>query len=467
MAQRIRDPLHNLITFSERDELEVALWNALETRPFQRLRRVKQLAFSELTFPGATHTRYSHSLGVFHIAKRLISFLEREAERAGGATAGHRAQVVKAAALLHDIGHGPFSHAFENAAKQVGIAGKRHEERSGALIRETEIAGCFEGLGLSFADEVARVIERDGPTDKFSAVVSSQFDADRLDYLQRDRLMTGTRHSAIDFEWLLENLEVRSIGFGNDDVKAGEVETFVVNGKAFYAAEAYALSLFHLYTTVYFHKATRSAEKLFAYLLVRLYELYQDGSFDRSALSDSHPIRRYFSSQSIENFLALDDFVVWGSIHQMSAAEDDCVREIAQRLRDRKLLKCIDIRKEFGESVERDESIEHDERELRIDAMCTRFQEKSEAWADEQGTTIPLIINDKAERPTYKPYSESSGPLSAIMVTRNGKLGDLADLSPAVKASGVYRVFRSYYSETEEMAKQKIKSLVEEIKREE
>src|SRR5271170_3397941 len=117
--QRIRDPLHDLIEFSS-SEWERTLWKVVQTRPFQRLRRIKQLGFSDLVYPGATHSRFAHSVGVFHTARQLGAVLEL---RQGKKFSRERAEVAYCAALIHDLGHGPFSHAFETALADEG----RHE----------------------------------------------------------------------------------------------------------------------------------------------------------------------------------------------------------------------------------------------------------------------------------------------------------------------------------------------------
>ena len=122
-----------------------------------------------------------------------------------------RAERSLAAALVHDLGHGPFSHAFEDVARRLGFAlASKHENVSDALIRGGEVAEALDKLGTAFATDVANVV-KGGPADIYSAVVSSQFDADRLDYMRRDRLMTGTQHSEIDYVWLLANLQVGKI----------------------------------------------------------------------------------------------------------------------------------------------------------------------------------------------------------------------------------------------------------------
>jgi HD superfamily phosphohydrolase len=254
--QRIRDPIHNLIEFENRD-FEQMCWGIIQTPQFQRLRRIKQLGFSDFVYPGACHSRFSHSVGVFHTARLLARMIKRIR---GDGYDQRRAQIAIAAALVHDLGHGPFSHAFEDVVRKVGLG--KHETTSVRLIKDSEVAGVLDSFAPGFADAVAQIINNKVPDDIYAAIVSSQFDADRLDYMRRDRFMTGAQSSAIDFEWLLANLEVRRVKIGQDEKEVREIETLVVGQKATLAAEAYVLGLFHLYPTVYFHKATRACLQL-------------------------------------------------------------------------------------------------------------------------------------------------------------------------------------------------------------
>ena len=214
-----------------------------------------------------------------------------------------------AAALVHDLGHGPFSHAFEKVGKRLELKLANHEMMSDALIRDSEVAEVLNSqFGSHWADGVVDIIKKDGVKTVHHAVVSSQFDADRLHYMRRDRLMTGTQHAAIDFPWLIANLEIGSVEFGVDDSPGGQIETFVLGPKAIHAAEAYVLGLFQLYPTVYLHKATRGAEKLFTESLVRVVILVRDGSVSATGLPINHPIVRFAQfPDDIDVALALDD----------------------------------------------------------------------------------------------------------------------------------------------------------------
>jgi uncharacterized protein len=275
--QRIRDPVHNLIEFSP-DQFEHTMWLVIQTRPFQRLRRIRQLGFSEFVFPGATHTRFAHSIGVFQTARQLMSLIRRYEDSHQQQFKHQQAQHALAAALLHDVGHGMFSHAFEAVGKEFGWPMARHEHVSQALIREGEIADVLNReLGNGYAGNVADVISRDIPADLYGAVVSSQFDADRLDYMQRDRMMTGVQSSGVDPTWLLANLEIAEVPTGADEKGAGTVETLVLGPKAAQTAESYVLALFHLYPNDYLHKATRGAEVLFQALMRTIVWLHTAG----------------------------------------------------------------------------------------------------------------------------------------------------------------------------------------------
>src|SRR5262245_24097761 len=141
--QRIRDPLHDLIEFNvERSQVERVLWRVLETRPFQRLRRIKQLGFSDFVYPGATHSRLLHSVGVFHTARRLLRIIERHT-----GVKEARGDQALAAALVHDLGHGPFSHAFEKIGERFRLKMANHETVSDTIIRNSEVTSLLSEMG--------------------------------------------------------------------------------------------------------------------------------------------------------------------------------------------------------------------------------------------------------------------------------------------------------------------------------
>lgn len=437
-TQRIRDPLHNLIEFRA-NEFEHVIWNVIQTPPFQRLRRVKQLGFSEFVYPGATHSRFAHSVGVFHTARMLMQIIQRHL----GGERFHETQAKQAlaAALVHDVGHGPFSHAFEDVGKRLKLPLADHEGISDRLIRDSEITEQLNGImGSGFAVDVANVIKR-GPGSIYSAVVSSQFDADRLDYMRRDRLMTGTQHGAIDFEWLVANLEVGTVPYGVDEEKVGDVDTFVLGPKAFHAAETYVLGLFQLYPTVYLHKATRGAEKLFGELLYRTVMLARDDAWEITGLPRQHPLIAFAKEpDQLGRILALDDTVVWGALGQLTESSDPILRDLSNRLLQRRLYKCIDVREKLSEQFGGDEAA--------IEAAIVEIQDKIVDWLQSQAA--PRIISDKSRRAPYAKLQESKGPLNQILIkTSGGELIDLIKRSKVVEATQTFSLYRVYVDSDE------------------
>lgn len=468
--QRVRDPIHDLIEFHAA-EFEHVLWRVIQTRSFQRLRRIKQLGFSEFVYPGATHSRFAHSVGVFHTARELMQVIERHAKR-GDSFLESKAQTALAAALVHDLGHGPFSHAFEHVGSRLSLKMARHENVSDALIRSGEVAEAFHELGGGFANDVADLIGRNGPANMYGAVVSSQFDADRLDYVQRDRLMSGTRLAAIDFKWLIANLEVGTVSYGVDNQQVGSIDTFVLGPKAIHAAEAYVLGLFQLYPTVYLHKTTRGLEHMFEALLLRVISLILDGDVAKTALPPNHPLVQFAKApDEVENVLRLDDAVIWGALSMMADAEDKQIADFARRMRDRKLFKCIDVRHRVGielgitnvdtnRAEDVGEASGHDD--ARFERACEIVREKINDWSLSNPTETSRILVDQVERDPYKRFQESKGPLNQIHVrTSGGGLVDLGNKSAIVKAIRPFQAFRVYVAHEDDEAKALIEKLIQ------
>lgn len=356
MGKRLRDPVHGLIIFDEKIPTDMLAWKLMDTFEFQRLRRIRQLGVSEFTFPGAVHSRFAHSVGVFHTARTLVDVLDREMRRARQELDQGKVDVVVIAALLHDLGHGPFSHTFEGVQQSRNVA-KRHEQWTSDIIRNPTggLFNILEDHRAGFAEEVASLLEKEDPEDIYHAIVSSSFDADRLDYLRRDKLMTGTGAGGIDFDWLIENVRVEEIELDAPDEQNSaprKVPTFCLTAKALPAAEQFLLARYTLHQQVYFHKATRCVEHMIAKILRRVARFASGtkGDVRKTGLHPEHPLIRFFakSGDTIENYLALDDTIFWAALDSMSVADDTIISDIAIRLRSRKLYKTLDLA-EFGE----------------------------------------------------------------------------------------------------------------------
>lgn len=477
-AQRIRDPLHNLIVFDTKNQFEHVIWQVIQTPQFQRLRRVKQLGFSDFVYPGATHTRFTHSIGVYHTARRLMEVIKRHILSMGNQVQEHQLNVALAAALVHDVGHGMFSHAFEDIGKKLSLKMARHENVSSAMIQETEIRQAFEPLGRCFADEVADVIAGGKPGNLYDAVVSSQFDADRLDYMRRDRLMAGVQNSAIDFDWLVANLEVGKVKIGVDDEQLPEIETFVLGPKALYAAETYVLALFQLYPTIYFHKATRAAEKVFSTLMTRVILLVKDGDISSTGLPETHPIVRFAKdSDTLENAQNLDDTVFWGAMLMFEEASDKVVSEAATRLKNRRLPKCIDLHDRVS-AVVRPAHCGSDKQtveEMRKAAeagdklrkrITESLRQELEGWSRKNSADrFPRILVDADERKPYKRFEQATGPLKQILIRTPDSVvpRDMAELSQVIAGTETFRLFRAYVSDGDQEARAFVEKAVAKV----
>lgn len=441
--QRLRDPVHGLITFRAGVKLDQLAWRLLDTPEFQRLRRIKQLGVSEFVFPSATHTRFAHSVGVFHTARTLIGIIGREIAGIGQTFELERAEVAVIAALLHDLGHGPFSHTFESVQKARKVA-KRHELWTAEIVRKgpgvTPLLTGYRADGR-FGEDIAAMLEAEDPIDLYHAVVSSSFDADRLDYLRRDRLMTGTQAGAIDFDWLIEHVRVREVELEAADLDdehedaPARVPTFCLDRKALPAAEQFLLARYTLNEQVYFHKTTRCVEHLIAKLLGRVADLAKAESSAQAGLPSDHPVWRFFSTAepTLADYLALDDGVVMAAFEPMARAPDPVVADLATRLRERRLYKTLDLRS-FGHNEGRQNA-----RARAIDTAI-KAGEFSGAVHKDEGAKIGIYtqIGGDDER-THK----------KLHVLDASTPHEITELSPLIQALAPKQQFTRYFFENE------------------
>lgn len=336
-TQRILDPIHGLIAFRHDDEIDCLAWQLINTPEFQRLRRIRQLGFSEFVFPSATHTRYMHSIGVYHMSRRLLEVIKRHQ----GTKFNHdRAKVARLAALLHDVGHGPFSHTFESVEKKRSRE-KDHEDRSIQIITgDTKIRKILSEYDKGLPQKIERILKAEAD-DIYHSIVSSQFDADRIDYLLRDRYMAGVESGGFDLEWILDCLEIGEVFDTQENGESISLPSLYLNHKGIGAAENYILTRFQYYDHIYFHKTTRGAEKLLGMLLLKVSSLIQEGNISETGLDKHHPLCLYFSETdpNINSYLNLDDNLIWSSFWLFHRSSNPSISSLAQRLIDRDLYK--------------------------------------------------------------------------------------------------------------------------------
>lgn len=303
-----KDPIHHYIHVRDR-----VIWDVIGTKEFQRLRRIRQLGTTYLVFHGAEHSRFQHSLGVYEIVRRIVDDVFtgrtewREEERL----------VTLCAALLHDLGHGPFSHAFENVFELD------HEQYTQAiLLGNTEVNEVLSRVAPDFPERVANVIEKTYHDKLVVSLISSQIDADRMDYLQRDSYYTGVSYGHFDMERILR-------------VMRPTEEQAVIKYSGMHAVEDYIMSRYQMYWQVYFHPVSRSAEVILIKILHRARQLYQEGY-----IFETNPtlfIPFFKERVTVEDYVALDESVLLSSFQLWQREKDAILSDLCTRFINRRL----------------------------------------------------------------------------------------------------------------------------------
>lgn len=423
----IRDPVHNIVPFQDTpcDRLLLGLIN---TREFQRLRRIRQLGMSEMVFPSANHSRFAHSIGVMHVARRMLGRID---DLAGKRVDDGQRIAVLAAALLHDVGHGPFSHAFEK------VTGQHHEERTLEIITssETEVGRKLREhdpelpckLAVFFDEDIDEADkDRASMPEQLTQLVSSQLDADRFDYLLRDSYATGTDYGRFDLEWLILQLIA--------DAERGRL---ILARKALDAAEAYVFARHHMYRSVYFHKTVRAAEVMVRLLMKRFKQLVEWASLDseRTAIvpdANRNTVAAFCGSLPLTTFLQLDDTTLTEFFKSCISAADPVLRELGCGLTERKLFKAKDVT---------------DLDPARIAKFATAATDAVKAAGLEPDFSF---IDETAADTPYKPYDpDASRPASQIYIEgADGKAHEISKCSDALaQLRKQYRLLRYYFPE--------------------
>jgi len=333
--QRIRDPIHDLIKFSAKRGFDEILWKLIQTPEFQRLRRIAQLGFAPIVYPGATHTRFSHSLGAMEMARKMLAILKHnkvveESEKSENATV--------CAALLHDVGHGPLSHVFEEVSESCEIQ-IHHEDWTKRIIKDSNIGTILKDFDSEIHQDVLSFFEVEHGSDLYSTIVSSQFDADRLDFMLRDRYFTGVKFGLIDPAWIFDCLQIKRLSIEANS--EAEKYRFVVSQKGFSAIENYFYAYTELYSKVYFHKTSRAAQ-------IMMKNILSEVAKDPAILSTENPLRSYFEATPtplLETYCRLDDSVIWSTIRFLAENGKEEVSTLSKRLLNRNLFKCFELPK--------------------------------------------------------------------------------------------------------------------------
>jgi HD superfamily phosphohydrolase len=400
----IRDPVHDVIAFRLERPLDALLFKLINATEFQRLRRIRQLGLASLAYPGADHSRYSHSLGVMETARRMLDQLRQSFPIDDG-----DACACIAGALLHDLGHGPFSHVFER------VVDIEHEQITLQIIQDpqSQVHRILSEHDPSLPEAIARLLTFAPKRTVFCDILSSQLDADRFDYLLRDNLMTGSRYGGFDLTWLLHALTIDPGSF-----------RLAVSQKGVSAVEAYLQSRYHMYRNVYFHKVVRTAEGMVRLALQRAKRLAVQGRLNWPGPEDNLYKALLGRRLSSEEFNDLDDVSIQHCLKLWTGVDDPILAGLCRGLIHRKLFKTIDL--------------------TALDAAAAR------AAADRAGTIVSeaggdpaydLFFDEPSDTP-YEMYDGQSATVDILVQDRAGALTSLAQISPLPQALNRQLMFR-------------------------
>jgi len=393
----INDPVHGFITVPGGLIQEV-----IDHSYFQRLRRIKQLGLTDMVYPGANHTRFHHALGAMFLMDLALETLRHK----GIKISTKEEEGAKLAILMHDIGHGPFSHALENSILQ----GIPHEKLSLAFM---------ERLNFQFGGKLDLAIEIfQGKYERqfFNQLVSSQLDIDRLDYLRRDCFFTGVAEGSISAERILRMIDVHE-------------DELVVEEKAIYSIENFLSSRRLMYWQVYLHKTTVSAEEMLIQVMRRARFLIQNGAKLEMTKALTPFFERSFdwpdfmsNPEHMNTFSLIDDYDIWHCIKNWVGNADYVLSFLSRGLMDRRLLK-VNISNQEMEAIE--------------------LQKLREAYQTELGISEEDITYLVFEKEVSNAAYVSGGNRIAVK-TRSGEIVDVANATDLPNIHAMATVVKKY-----------------------
>jgi HD superfamily phosphohydrolase len=403
MSRTYRDPIHSEIFLDSNNKVEKLLIDLIDSRELQRLRWIKQLGTSWLTFHGAEATRFPHSLGSMHVANLMFEKISRDLNLEKEKYDHYRALVL-VAALLHDIGHSPFSHSSED------INDIKHEVWTQKLILspETEINKLLETYQNGFAHDIAAILNKTYPVKFLSSIVNSQLDCDRFDYLLRDSFHTGTAYGNFDLNRVIASITVDT---AND--------CLVVSGeKGMLAVEDYLYARYSMYMQVYQHKKCLASDSHLLKLFQRVKMLIRS---KRISYLETGLLKWITSPENltVTEFLNIDDTTVMHHIKHWAQEKDVILKDLAKRFLNRKLFK--------AEKIEKSENKEEYLKELYLEksAELKKLNLDPDYYLD-------IVTIASSRYSFYNP--DASDFHKAIFVKENNELKEISTISHIVKS---------------------------------
>jgi HD superfamily phosphohydrolase len=404
MERIYRDPVHNVIALAETHAADALLVRLIDAPEFQRLRYIKQLGLAMYVYQGAEHSRLTHSLGVMHVMTRILAQLSTRYR------ISEEARLVgRCAALLHDLGHGPFSHVIEK------VLHTNHEHWTVRILADpaTAVHRQLAQYDAALPGQVIDAIEHRYQPHYIGQLVSSQLDADRLDYLLRDSLMTGARYGNYDLEWILHALEI-------DEAN----ERIYVGANGLYAVEAYLQARFYMFRQVYFHRSLRAAESILLGILRRAVELLKSDQLQH--ITQGSVMERVLRGEelSIGEYLVFDDHLVMSHIKAWINESDTILSDLAHRFIYRRLFKSVDL-------------------DMAAEERAAFFAAARDRVAQAGFAPDYYLIEDHAADIPYYGYYRPEGKGRLFVEHPNGTgLCDIAEISPVIGAMRGYELHR-------------------------
>jgi hypothetical protein len=402
MDKVFRDPVHNLIRFDRaKDKLVLEL---IETQEFQRLRNIRQTGVSHLVYPGATHTRFSHALGVAYLMKRVIEhFFELGVLKKLARSLEKHRELLMATALLHDLGHFPFSHLLEE------LSNEDHEAWTIKIIQDpkSEANQILLARDKTYPSQMAKILNKTFTPAFAVKLISSQLDVDRMEYLLRDSFHMGVRYGYFDIEWLMHSLRLVQ--------SKGDWELAIDQRKGAHAVEAYLLARYYMYQQVYHHKTNRAADVLLKKTLQRAAELMRQG-IDLATTDALRKLLVRFKEFSCADHFQLDETTLQFAFKSWEKVKDPILSDLCWRLNRRKIFKTIDLPKGV-----------YRKQKARLETLA-----KSEGF----DPTYYLVLDRVSDDPYSDRYLEAGQPTTEgiLLVQENGSLVELSQVSDIIRS---------------------------------
>lgn len=340
----VADPIHGLIQFDRSDPSQNLLLNVMNSKAFQRLRRIKQMGLAEFVFPGATHSRFVHSIGSASLMMQALDQLNRSPQGKAlldshyGDTNIPLSRLLLLGILVHDIGHTPLSHTLEDilGLEHQGLLHDKHWNRK-ILTEDRELQRIWKRFGPELPTALLNFMGDGAPKHFLAQLVSSQLDMDRLDYLQRDSHFLGVQYGRIEAARILANLELAQLADGTDVVAVREEAVPAIEHYLFGRHQAYKMAL---------HSLDKASEALLKKVLQRFQWARQQGIDTGAPADELYELMTNGKALSTERYLRMDDCYLWEKINQWAAhSEDKLLSDLANRMLRHNLLKFVDLAK--------------------------------------------------------------------------------------------------------------------------